>query len=313
MVKNMALKRIVTGIVFLLTAIVPVACDLDVNLSEDGNTYEGSASWMASLADETLITQLTVPGTHDTCALNDFLNLSGTAAAQDLSLADQLDAGVRAIDIRIHKSGSSYLIHHGPAYQGMSYGDVLDVCYEFLAANPGETIFMLILAENGSTDEDILPAVVSGVEANPDRWVPTPYSVSTIRLGDVRGKIVLIKRFNGTVAVNGTEYGLASGTDFEQNGTTYRTTDPAANFENAKNALEAQRISASSRLNVIWTSCYYQGQFGIPNIRLASSVINPLLLEYLTPYSESSESNHLGIICTDHITRTIAHAIYSCN
>ncbi|KAG1926597.1 PLC-like phosphodiesterases superfamily protein [Pimephales promelas] len=53
--------------------------------------------WMANLNDEKLVTELTIPGTHDSLALH-----GGPAAeCQAWSLEDQLNAGIRYFDLRV--------------------------------------------------------------------------------------------------------------------------------------------------------------------------------------------------------------------
>src|SRR5688500_16988143 len=60
-------------------------------------TYTMS-NWMGSLPDATNVAQLSIPGTHDSGARTE--PVGGTAKCQNLSIADQLTAGVRYLDIR---------------------------------------------------------------------------------------------------------------------------------------------------------------------------------------------------------------------
>lgn len=314
-------RRGLEFVVLIVFSLLAISCDLDVNLAEDGKTYEGSATWMSRLGEGETLAEITIPGTHDTCALYDFMGLSGTAAAQDLTLREQLDAGVRGIDIRIHKSGSSYQIHHGPAYQRMSLSDVLGICYDFLDTNPGETIIFLARAENGSTGADIVPGIEAEIAAAPERWISNDADFRTLTVGEARGKVVLLKRnFTDIISVNGTSYGLDLSTDstavdsgYRESGVYFKTEDPEENWLLASQRIdEAASATAIETLTTIWTSCYYSGQFGIPNIRLASSVINPLLLAKMQSLHAEGRT-HLGIIMVDHVTRTLSNAIYSCN
>src|SRR5262249_24793993 len=66
------------------------------------------------------------------------------------TLAAQLNAGIRAIDIRVHVTDIAhnlFSIYHGDVYQYASFGDVLRVLGDFLAAHPTETVLMRGKAE----------------------------------------------------------------------------------------------------------------------------------------------------------------------
>src|SRR5207302_8528829 len=60
-------------------------------------THTG-ASWMGAISGGTSIAGLSIPGTHDTGAR--FEPTPGTTKCQDLTVADQLSAGIRYFDIR---------------------------------------------------------------------------------------------------------------------------------------------------------------------------------------------------------------------
>jgi 1-phosphatidylinositol phosphodiesterase len=147
---------------------------------------------MTALPDSTPLSRLTLPGTHDTCA-----RYGGPLfACQRRTLAEQLAAGVRFIDIRCRHISDVFAIHHDVAFQGIFFGaGVRDVCARFLAANPGETIVMSVKEEYTSwnitrTFEETFDWYVA---QQPALWhlgdtVPT--------LGSVRGKVVLFRRFS---------------------------------------------------------------------------------------------------------------------
>lgn len=143
---------------------------------------------MNKVSDDTLIRKMSIPGTHDTCAQYDFLRLSSTAAAQDLSLNELLQAGVRHLDIRPYWDGKECKIHHGITYQYMNLDDVLDVCYRFIAENPSEAIIFMVYKEWKCSDSDICIPILDKINANSDKWV-TVTSAENLTLGECRGKI----------------------------------------------------------------------------------------------------------------------------
>jgi 1-phosphatidylinositol phosphodiesterase len=63
-------------------------------------------SWMSEIPDETLLSNITVPGTHDSCACSNI----PFVRTQYLSISKQLDAGIRFFDLRcrVHSDGQLY-------------------------------------------------------------------------------------------------------------------------------------------------------------------------------------------------------------
>ena len=60
----------------------------------------GPKNWMSSVSDETFISELSIPGTHDSAS--DERGCNGDACqCQDATLEEQLNLGVRAFDIRL--------------------------------------------------------------------------------------------------------------------------------------------------------------------------------------------------------------------
>ncbi|MCB1806531.1 MAG: phosphatidylinositol-specific phospholipase C [Candidatus Competibacteraceae bacterium] len=157
--------------------------------------------WMAWLPDNLSIAELSIPGTHDTMS-----RFGGDLVeTQSLLLRAQLDAGVRALDIRARHYEDFFTIHHGIEFQNAYFGaDVLTVIEDFLDDNPSETIIMR-LGDTGvpepedpiGTYEDtflLYDAQYPGLIWHPSTWgtnaipdIPT--------LGDVRGKIVILQDF----------------------------------------------------------------------------------------------------------------------
>ena len=83
-------------------------------------------SWMPSLNGTLPISQYSIPGTHDSGARFDPALAPGTAKCQDLTIAQQLDAGVRFLDIRCRHIDDGFTIHHGEVYQNINFNNVLE-------------------------------------------------------------------------------------------------------------------------------------------------------------------------------------------
>jgi 1-phosphatidylinositol phosphodiesterase len=124
-------------------------------------TTAGNPDWMAQVPGSASLAALSVPGTHDTLAIEGGLLPAAYETQQDegisaATLTAQLDAGIRAIDIRVRivNGGTAFAIHHTDVYEDANFDDVLTRAQAFLAAHPGETILMDLHGEcDGDTTE----------------------------------------------------------------------------------------------------------------------------------------------------------------
>src|ERR1051325_466113 len=102
------------------------------------------SSWMRDVRDEARVLSLSIPGTHNSCSIGGVLGFTKT---QDLDLSDQLDAGIRFLDIRLSHYIDNLLVHHDVVHRGKCYADVLTACSNFLERHPSETILVSIKDE----------------------------------------------------------------------------------------------------------------------------------------------------------------------
>ncbi|MET9419583.1 phosphatidylinositol-specific phospholipase C [Streptomyces sp. NPDC006540] len=144
--------------------------------------------WMAGPADSTPLQRLTIPGTHDSGA-----RFGGLwSECQNTTIAEQLDSGIRFLDIRCRVTGGSFAIHHGPSYQNMMFGDVLVACRDFLAAHPSETVLMRVKQEY-SEDSDATFRAIFDDYLDRRGWRPLFRIGDGIPvLGEARGRVVLL-------------------------------------------------------------------------------------------------------------------------
>ncbi|MGW2018692.1 phosphatidylinositol-specific phospholipase C [Streptomyces sp. NPDC001927] len=144
--------------------------------------------WMAGHGDPTPLQKLTLPGTHDSGA-----RFGGPwSECQNTTIAQQLAAGIRFLDVRCRVTGGSFAIHHGASYQNMMFGDVLIACRDFLAAHPSETVLMRVKQEYSSDSDATFGAVFTDYLDNRG-WRSLFRIGDTVpTLGEARGKVVLI-------------------------------------------------------------------------------------------------------------------------
>ncbi|MEJ5104814.1 phosphatidylinositol-specific phospholipase C [Chryseobacterium sp. MYb328] len=274
-------------------------------------------SWMAGLQDNISISKISIPGTHDSGARIDAPVVTGTAKTQNLSIAEQLNAGVRFLDIRCRHIDNSFTIHHGAIYQNLNFDDVLNACYAFLASHPSETIIMSVKEEHdaSNTTRSFESTFDSYIQKNPSKWdlgttIPT--------LGEVRGKIKLLRRFSSGASkgINATSW--ADNTTFEINnpGAQLKIQDyyKVSNNDDKWNGIsnlfnEAKSSSSSNRLFINFTSGYKPGIFGIPSIPTVSNAINPKLKTFF----QSNTKGSYGIMPVDFVNTELAELIVKTN
>ncbi|XP_035284422.1 1-phosphatidylinositol phosphodiesterase isoform X2 [Anguilla rostrata] len=148
-------------------------------------------SWMASVPDSRSLSEVTLPGTHNTMALYG----GALTECQSWPLDLQLRAGVRFLDVRVRHVKGNLTIHHGVVYQRAHFGEVLEGVARFLLEWPSETVLMRLKEEFSETN-DIYAAVVGYVHRHA-HWDLLWHSRLTPTMGQARGKLVILQDFSG--------------------------------------------------------------------------------------------------------------------
>ena len=145
-------------------------------------------SWMKYIDDNTLIHNLSIPGTHDSCARHGTL----LAETQSWSIYSQLEAGIRYFDIRLRQVKDALLIYHGPTYQFISFGDVLNEINEYFSIYKEEGIMMRIRQEGAPLNPkgSIIDVFNKYLLAFPKLFL---FSDSYPKLKDIRSKVWVLK------------------------------------------------------------------------------------------------------------------------
>lgn len=179
------------------------------------SSYVDGPCWMKYVDDNKFLDELSIPGTHDSgsCSVdNDTEPQTSLAKCQQDYIPTQLLEGVRYFDIRLGK-GENPGIDHGDCYllkkdgNFMHLSDVIGYFNTFLSENPKEALIMLVSRGNDeATDESLTTAFANVMDKNPNLF----YTSSRIpTLGEVRGKIVLLRRFRlAGSSVSGHTWGL---------------------------------------------------------------------------------------------------------
>ncbi|KAI9151381.1 1-phosphatidylinositol phosphodiesterase [Paramyrothecium foliicola] len=166
------------------------------------------ADWMGDVPDDTYLTALSIPGTHDTMAYD---IRDQVWQCQNRNLSVQLDSGVRYFDIRGRLVNNLLDIYHSVAYIGYSYEDVLLGFFDFLEQHPSETIVMRLKQESTAINstipyEDAFLHYLWNNTATAERAqkhlhiLPQGEAYAPIpKLGEFRGKVLILQDFPSRV------------------------------------------------------------------------------------------------------------------
>ena len=199
------LKRYLSNsLLFCAAALSPmIAADDRGYYHEDGPIADNS-DWMATLPDDKRLSELSLPGTHNSLSFYG----GDIVQTQSMSLTNQLLSGIRVLDIRVRHFYDKFAIHHGFVFQNAYFGpDVMAPITAFLAANPTETVLMRLREEytaQGNTRSfektfQYYKSLYGDFIWTPPAdsrsfWSPPPPSPI---LDNVRGKIVILQNFGG--------------------------------------------------------------------------------------------------------------------
>ncbi|KAI0553302.1 phosphatidylinositol-specific phospholipase C [Xylaria curta] len=161
------------------------------------------ACWMREIRDEYPLTALSMPGTHNSPTCHVALP---SVRCQAVGIREQLENGVRFLDVRVNVSQEDTaltLVHSAfpISLTGNKYfKDLVDTIYNFLDANPSETIIMSVKREGtGRGTDQKLSKLLKEKFYNEKRWYTEP---RIPRLGEVRGRIILLRRHVNDESLN---------------------------------------------------------------------------------------------------------------
>ena len=121
-------KQILIGLGISVFAILSTFLGF-INLSETIGSDAKSRNWMKNIDDNTYISQISIPGSHDSGALYSIADLAGKC--QDLSISKQLEIGTRFLDIRLTYTGRDFRIVHSFVDQKVNFDVELNNCINF--------------------------------------------------------------------------------------------------------------------------------------------------------------------------------------
>lgn len=297
----MKIKR--KGILFLIGVLI---ISLFSMIPLNSYSKKDVMPWMSYIHDDTKISDISIPGTHDSGATHSIFDVSGKC--QDLSIKQQLRVGVRLFDLRLQLVNDEFKIVHSFVKQNLSFKKVMKDLSNFINENNSEFIIISLKKEasdkNSTLDfKDKLTSDLNEYKdvISFDKELPE-------YINDARGKIYIFDRY-------GLDYGIplsnwSDDTSFEVNNyyvqDNYCISDLKEKQEDIIKAIDYKNSNDNIVIN--FTSCYLD--YGFPPTYAGSSAnkINPWFYDYI------NESNmKLGIVVMDFMTIDLAKAIYMRN
>jgi hypothetical protein len=153
-------------------------------------------NWMKDIPDETKISEMTIPGTHDSCSLFGIC----CARTQTWTLVEQMKAGIRYFDIRLRRINDTLRAYHGFVDQKETFDSILVYAFDFLEKNPTETIMMEVISEYDPKNSTKSFAELYNEYTRSYSEKIVPYENKDIELGKIRGKLFVIKVFEGSTS-----------------------------------------------------------------------------------------------------------------
>jgi hypothetical protein len=171
-----------------------------------------SRDWLSKLQPFTRINQIAIPSTHDSSAYTKYSWIPGIKGtwAQRQSITEQLNLGVRALDLRVGLQSDDIYdepfigMFHGPIYLSIDLEDVLAEIKRWLNANQGEFVIMIFQQQGflGKYHRDISDEVKDMVndtfDAN-ERFEPNPLLGDWPKISELEGRVMSFGRLKDNV------------------------------------------------------------------------------------------------------------------
>ncbi|AJI56394.1 hypothetical protein LA02_1531 [Francisella philomiragia] len=171
----------------------------------DENVKQIVTDWLSKIDDETLVSDLILPGSHDAGMNQDDSKVDGIPLInlllpknyvynQNLNVEGQLKSGSRVMDIRLEKKDNNLVTFHkaaGIGGIGENIDSILDGCLKFI--NRYNTEFIILRVSN--TKKEAIGELLEKLRTSniyDKLFVPTAKIWGGLKVGGARGKIMVI-------------------------------------------------------------------------------------------------------------------------
>lgn len=260
---------------------------------------------MKSIDNNKLISDITIPGTHDTMALHG----GPFVECQNCPLKDQLESGIRYLDLRVRAENNNKLkLVHGVFSQHIELPEVLNIVRDFLMSHKSEAVLVRIKPEKflDNNKKEVGGHVDNLLRNNPD--IPAWFGQNVPKMGDVRGKIVFIQKKEFYIGLQ--IYGTDADGDYK-----------VKNINEKINKIKAHLQEAGKECGKGKLILSYSSGTGIPVAKLhytpenVAKEINTWLLPYLknSLLKDSPGASCFGIIAMDFPDSTLIETVIDLN
>ena len=315
----------------------------------NGRSVTG-ANWMSFIPDDTVLSDVNIPGTHDAATAQCATASNYIAQCQQLSINDQLYAGLRYFDLRLDNQKR---LVHGPMgilckYKGddLKLDTVMGWVKDFLKNNPKEAVVLQVKVDVdsfGKGEKVIYEYYKDMVKANPDLFYIGDH---VPKMGECRGKIVILSRLdrsNSEFIYEGKKQWALDVDDWAA--WTEHLSDPMEltcsgdNYEvwtqdfhkkvgddkwtmitnsvfNKKTGAEAKHKAVKDKGKECWTVSYTSCMSSAAPVKWpqeAAREQNPRLVNMLLHDGDVLAGQFLGVVCSDFSDQQLAYLVYKQN
>ncbi|MBQ4386253.1 MAG: hypothetical protein II822_01405, partial [Prevotella sp.] len=185
-----------------------------------------NSRWMKQLKDSRLVCDLSLPGSHDACTaegwINDIIGIGAEiiAKCQDLTIREQLKIGVRVFDLRpervLDSKDFSLRCSHGPVATKMLASEFFTTLQQWLKANPSE--FCIVTVDLSATRDKTAWGTEFSTLVNDAKYNGLFADFkSRLTVGEMRGRVLILSKWEyGAKPLGGYCYGWGSYLELEK-------------------------------------------------------------------------------------------------
>ena len=263
------------------------------------NVASSYPEWMKEIPDETPIREVNMPGTHDSAAIYGLADLAGQC--QSLSIEDQLNIGVRFLDIRLQIRATKLHAVHGMVDQKLPFKDIVSTVDGFLKKHPSE--FLIVSVKEDASAQNQHATFEGALKAEiTSSWRTEETLPATV--GEARGKAVLLSRYaNSTIGIPAYE-GWKDSASFTLPNDIYVQDTYKTDVETKKSQITSCFNEAGHALKINFLSGYSPSGFPPSYAPSIARGINPWIDEEIAKY------NDRGIVLYDFVTTAHMDAFF---
>jgi 1-phosphatidylinositol phosphodiesterase len=276
---------------------------------EYNNTISDTSlhKWMSKLSNTLTLSSLSIPGTHDTMT---YLDLKGFdvftksfVKCQSLDLKTQLNAGIRAIDIRCRVLNDNFIIYHGSISLNINLDNVMQILTKFLTDNNSEFIIMRTKREYKDSSNLTYPQIFENYWNKYNKFFYTS-SNSNPTIKELRGKIYVIQSSESERGIADGYFDKQDMFDIDTNWKLYDKWIAVKNHINksASDGLKGKKLfisflNASNEAGRIIPSFVASGK-GIPNTDTPPLTTGKVVSKNDNTYEDFGRVDCVGNVCS---------------